>query len=149
MFSCVVSTPLSQVFSPKGAVLILDFTKRSWHEAQTRGFILFVTGGWIMAAAVHWRLFAPFCLATEPALCHRSTLLVSRKETKLVGGKYNKTIQHTRKMPRTISFCFKSVSKAHSTPVFIYLHFFSGFNYLCKQKKTCEMMRIQWHLPLF
>lgn len=74
-----------------------------------------------------------------------ATWLLTRKETTLVGGKYNRTTQHSHKMPRTICFCFKSVPKAHSTlgaPVFIYLHFFPDLNYLCKQtKKSWGIMR--------
>lgn len=137
MFSCVVGTPLSQVLSPKGAVLILDLKKWIGNRLGCAGSHHVCNKPWNMAAASHWRTFAPLCLVTEPSplpLQH----FAAYKEGNQTGRKTNKTIQHSHKMPRTICFCFKSVPKAHSTlgaPVFIYLHFFPDLNYLCKQKK--------------
>lgn len=107
--------------------------------SDMRVHTMFVTGGWNMAVVFPGGHLPHSAWPQSHPLCNSTVLLLTRKKTKLVGGKYNKTIQHTHRMPRTICFCFKPASKAHSTlgaPVFIYPHFFSDLNYLCKQKKT-------------
>lgn len=119
------------------------FQKLNWQQAQ-QVHTMFVTnhGIWQQHLTAGHLLLSVW--TQSHPLCQRSTLLPTRKEASLVGGKYNKNIQHSHKMPRTICFCFKSVPSAHSTlgaPVFIYLHFFPDLNYLCKQtnKKVEEL----------